>query len=297
MIVILSFVAIVVIYSGIIFMMSYRYAVRAAFPRPGRTRRSVLPGMQKVSVPVEKDYDLALLYWPGASKTLVLFSHNFGGSKETLLNHARIVHAMGYSTALFDYSNHGESRPLRKRNIFPRFADELVKIIEYLQSMENGPDRIILFAFSLTTVVALHIASLFPEIDKIICDSGPVYSYYDTFGRFCDRTWYQNKPFGGRLSFVVWCRYFFGGTHPKNIAASLKDKSILIIHNNRDTIIPRSSVLSFCEAVQDSEVKIEDFPQGPHLTALASDVDRYKFVLKRFLDDTSVPITYQEGLR
>jgi hypothetical protein len=54
--------------------------------------------MQRLSVPVREDYDLALLYWlNSATKTLVIFSHYYGGSKETVLNHARIVHDMGYS--------------------------------------------------------------------------------------------------------------------------------------------------------------------------------------------------------
>jgi hypothetical protein len=293
---IVLFFAVIVIYSGIILGISYRYAIRAAFPRQGGVaRRRVWPGMQRLSVPLRENYDLALLYWPSsATKTLVIFSHNYGGSKETLLNHARIVHDMGYSTVLFDYSNHGENKPLRKRNIFPRFANELAQTIEYMHKIRNTPDKVILFAFSLTTVVALHIAAKMPIIHEVICDSGPVHSYYDTFKRFCDRVWFKNKPFGSHVSFILWCRFFFRGPHPKNIASSLKNKRILIMHNERDTIIPRNSVLAFCKNIQDCEINVESFPQGPHLTALSVDIDRYTRVLKSFLSQHGLQNTRQE---
>jgi pimeloyl-ACP methyl ester carboxylesterase len=299
MIVIISLFAVVVIYSGIILALGYRYAIRAAFPRPGRTaRRRIWPGMQRLTVPVRGNYDLALLYWPNfATKTLIIFSHNYGGSKETLLNHARIVHNMGYSTVLFDYSNHGENKPLRRWSIFPRFADELTQTIEYMRKTGNTPDKIILFAFSLTTIVALHIASKIPLIHEIICDSGPVHNYYDTFSRFCDRVWFKNKPFGSQLSFVLWCRFFFRGPHPKSIASSLKKKRILIIHNDRDAIIPRNSVLAFCDNIQDCEVSVESFPKGPHLTALSVDTDKYIGVLKKFLTGNCLQNTFQEDLQ
>jgi len=293
--VILSLSAILVMYGCIIVILSYRYAIQAAFPHPGRTRRRARPGMQKLSVPVGENYELALLYWPNsATKILVIFSHNFGGSKETLLNHARIVHAMGYSTVLFDYSNHGENKSLPKRNIFPRFADELTETIQYVNKIGDPPDKIVLFAFSLTSFVALHIASKIPIIDEIICDSGPPHSYYDTFKRLCNRVWFKNRPLGGRLFFILWCRLFFGGPCPKSIASSLKGKRILIIHNDRDTIMPRDSVLRFCRNIRNCEVKLESFPKGPHLTALSVDTDRYTRVLKKFLSQNCLQSTFQE---
>ncbi len=250
-----------------------------------RQGRRIGAGMQKLYIPVRDNYKLAVLYWPNpATRTLVIFSHHFGGTKEALIKHARLIYGMGYSVLLFDYSNHGENEPIRKWNIFDQFINDLQETIQFIQKSESSINKVVLFAFSLTTFVALYAASGIPMIDTVICDSGPAHSHYEVFKRFCDRVWSKKRMPGGRLLFILWCRILFGGPDPRNIACSLKKKRILIMQGDKDNIIPKHSVLEFCKSVNNCEIHFESFSQGTHLTALSIDTERYVRVLKTFLD-------------
>lgn len=267
------------------FVLSYRQARRAASPAPGH-RRSLPaePHMQRLYIPIRKNHCLPGLYWSNPkSINTVIFSHHFGGNKEALVKHARLIYGLGYSVLLFDYSNHGENKPVRKWNLFKQFLGDLEGAIEYIAKETANHGKITLFAFSLTTFVALHAASKIVQVEEIICDSGPAHSHQWVFERFCDRVWSKHRIPCGRLLFTLWCRPLFGAPSPKRIARSLKNKRILIIQGDRDNIIPEESVLRFCHDVENCEIHYESFPGANHLTSLSIDGERYAEVVQTFL--------------
>ncbi|MGA3174473.1 MAG: alpha/beta hydrolase [Syntrophorhabdales bacterium] len=263
---------------------SFSKAYKAVFPVPPfRKGPFGTAGMERLRIRTPEGNTIVGLYRANPQRDkLVLLSHHAGGNKEALLKHARLVYGMGYSVFIFDYSRHGESAGRKRRSLFKQFLKDIENVITYLKVVHR-PKELVLFAFSLSTFVALHAASRDPSIKAIICDSGPAISYGVIFKRLRDRVWTGRRDLLGRWLFPLWCRILVGGPTPGHIARSLKHKRLLILQGRKDYIIPEEGVLKFFCKLNGCERSYIPFPHAGHLTCLALDKENYERALSEFL--------------
>lgn len=116
---------------------------------------------------------LAGWYVPAASEIgptgpTVVLAHGWGSNKSNLLERAALLHD-DYNLVLFDFRNHGQSRPSPTTQGV-REAGDLRAILDWLEEAK-GPDRIAVFGVSMGGASALAAADRDERIDALIVES------------------------------------------------------------------------------------------------------------------------------
>ncbi|MFI1918362.1 alpha/beta hydrolase [Nocardia sp. NPDC020380] len=105
----------------------------------------------------------------------VVLGHSIGADKSFSLSYARYLIEAGYTVLLFDFRNHGRSFDDRSVSGFSgRFADDLVAAVEHVRALpEYAESRWAVYGLSMSSFAAVHALSRLPQVDAVVCDSGP----------------------------------------------------------------------------------------------------------------------------
>ncbi|MGM0124191.1 X-Pro dipeptidyl-peptidase [Enterococcus sp. AZ194] len=231
---------------------------------------------------------LSAIYLPGESGTnkTALLAHGYMGTAETMATYAKMYHDLGYNVLVPDARGHGKSQGDYIGFGWPERKDYLQWIDRVLS--ENGEDQIItLFGISMggATVMMTSGEDLPKNVKAIVEDCG----YSSVTGELS----YQLKELFGLPSFPlipvtsavtkIRAGYFFGEA---DALKQLKKNTtpMLFIHGDADTFVPYSML---DEVYNATDAKKEKYvvKGAEHAKAFETDPEKYKEVVKGFLDE------------
>lgn len=133
---------------------------------------------------------VALHLWvlPGRPDRVAVVGHGIGLSKSASIAHAGLLHAEGFTVALFDHRNHGLSGRDRSRtDLSDRFTRDVEATVAYLRTRCPDATTTLVWGFSFSTFPSFYVLGRQDcAVDAVLCDSGPGDALAPLFEGFLD---------------------------------------------------------------------------------------------------------------
>ena len=221
--------------------------------------------------------------------TIVLV-HHFGGSKRTLLRHARLLNELGYNCVRFNLKFNMTEAP-QKISLTGDFKIGLRRIwADQIQDVLNvTPGPKIIYSFSMPGAAAVEAISRRKayQILGLVCDSGPFLQIVKATWRLYEISYkIENsfvRGFYTLLSFSMWGLKFrseikgYFSEFPKGFR-------ILSIRGGADRLVPPLTIDEFFSLALDCQVEVLDLPDADHLEGLKKFSQIYVARVKSFLE-------------
>jgi len=216
--------------------------------------------------------------WP-----CVLLLFGYGGYKEQMHEHAKLVHEGGFATFLFDMRGSGIRRGEGVTLGYKERWD-LMDAVAYVRTRPDvDPERIGVFGVSMGGAVALMAAAEEPAIKAIVTDSA--------FADIADMIRPGIVAFLGKYALpfanliVRYAETMMGvradEIRPEKAAAKLGDRPLLVIHGLEDLLTHPQSAYKIYEAASGPK-EMWLLPDCGHGLAPAVQPDEYKRRLNEF---------------
>lgn len=186
---------------------------------------------------------------PGTKSPCVLLVYGYGGYKEQMVGYARILHAGGFATFMFDMQGSGLRRgePL---SLGYNERWDLIAAAHYLETRSDvDADRIGVFGVSMGGATALLAAAEEPSIRAVVSDS----SYADLLGMVRPGVEaFIGKPAVFFAPLIVrYCEMMANvktsDVVPEEAASRLGDRPLFVIHGESDQLVPVESAYRIYE--------------------------------------------------
>lgn len=218
--------------------------------------------------------DLPGWYVPGASsKPVILVLTGSGGNKYGTISRqtALVLHEKGYNVFLFDTRGQGESRGVKTYGIGE--AADVVRVVDYLSRTFPGK-KIGAVGFSLGAASVLRAAGLDERLAAVVAyasysdlDAGFILNEAEVqiktalrgilpkkYRRYADTGAKVARlvvcPALAHLSLKAWSFTLKPVPSPKEAAAKLGSRALLLMHNDGDPEISRDHLAAIYEAAQ-----------------------------------------------
>lgn len=228
-------------------------------------------------------------------KETIVFTHHWGGQKNSPRAHMDYVASLGFRSISFSQSFHSPKSLRPRVDLLPQafgglrhvWAQELSEILDLTEG-----DKI-LFSFSMPSGSALM--SLgdrnAKDIKAWICDGGPFLKPHTCYWNYFK---YQ-KPIKNwilRESAVLGSYLLFGNLGFKKDAQKAFSKlpsqfPILSIRGWQDPLVPPSAIEELFSLAPEANVEVLSLPEAGHIDGLKKSPNEYKTRVKRFLEKTA----------
>lgn len=193
-------------------------------------------------------------WWiPPTNGATIIFVHGHGGNRQNQLDDAGILVKAGYGALLFDLRNNGQSEG--EVTTFGLYeADDVQAAYDFVTSQPGvDPDRIGLLGQSMGGATALLAAAQIPEV-KAVASLSAYTSMEDNITNGVERlAGLPAFPFAPLV--VFWGELEAGidiqQVRPVDAIATLNPCAVLIIHGDRDGLIPVENAYALYEAASD----------------------------------------------
>ncbi len=243
-----------------------------------------IPDFQTVEFSSSDGLKLRGWYIPSKNGAAVIFVHGLGDNRPSLLEEAGLLTAHGYGALLFDLRNHGQSEG--DRTTFGLYELEDVKAaVEFIRVQPGvDPDRIGLLGRSMGGATVLLAAAQMPDVAAVIAE--------------CAYTSIEENlatGVGGLTGLPVYFTpllLFFSqreagidirAVRPVDVIAQISPRPVLIIHGERDELIPVQNAHRLYEAAGEPK-QLYLLPNAAHGGYLQAAPDEYPRRILAFLD-------------
>ena len=238
-------------------------------------------------LPYEGEWDYAL---DKKFEATIIFVHHFGGSKRSLLRHARLMNELGFNCVRFNLKFNMTEAP-QKISIIGDFKLGLRHIwadqIQDILNLVPGPK--IIFSFSMPGVGAIEAIGKRNgyQILGLVCDSGPFLQIVEATWKLYELVYkIENKFLRAlytALSFSMW-----GLNFKSEVKAYFtnfpKGFRILSIRGGVDQLVPVSAIDEFFALASHCKVEILNLKEANHLEGLKKVSSIYIPRVKTFLE-------------
>lgn len=232
--------------------------------------------------------------WSFASKrkfdATVIFVHHFGGSKRSLLRHARLLNELGFDCVRFNLKYNMTQAP-KSLSLLGDFKLGLRRIwadqIQDILNLVPGPK--ILFSFSMPGAAAVEAIARrnAHQIMGFICDSGPFLQITEATWKLYKFAYKIENPllraFYTALSFSMWGINF--KSEIKSYFKSFpKQFRILSIRSGADRLVALSAIDAFFALANNCNIEVLNIANADHLEGLKNYSQVYVSNLNVFLE-------------
>lgn len=184
------------------------------------------------------------------NKPIVVVIHGLRANKENFLYPASIMHELGYNVFIFDLRAHGNSDG-HLTTFGIKEAHDVKAAYDWIRK-EYPSQPVYALAYSLGGAAVIKAAAEYGIFDKIVLDS--TFSRLENVARatvfrrlklesFAPFVWQLERFWGW-----IWTGVDLDGNRPEKYMPQLTNRPLLIIHGNKDTIIPYTESLHLHEA-------------------------------------------------
>lgn len=227
----------------------------------------------------------------------VVFVHHFGGSRRTVLRHARLLNDLGYDCVRFDLIFHKDRPQARlpitgdlKFGIRHVWADQITALLNAI----NGPK--ILFSFSMPSSSAFQAVAerASQDVKAIVCDGGPFLQLHKCIWNLYEHE-YKIKSkilragFTG-ASMVLW-GIGFKAQAKEFLVKIPKGFPVLSIRGWQDDLVPVSAIDEFFDLTKNIDLETLALPEAGHLMGLRDFPNDYIPKLENFLKRVAKPVS------
>ena len=188
---------------------------------------------------------------------------------------------LGYNVILIDERAHGKSKG-HSITFGVRETKDLLSWIEYAKNRFPKDMELLLVGISMGGHTVLNVADKVDKDVKIIADcpySSPKEILINSIKSVHLPVWFVYPLLN--LSSIIFTHENMNKTSAfKTINNS--DNKILIIHGDKDSVIPYTNSLALKEAYPD-KIRYELFPGADHGVSYVRDTERYKKIIREFL--------------
>ncbi len=240
---------------------------------------------QDVRFPASDGIILSGWFIKGESSKTIILAHGYARSRRELLLHADMLHRAGYNVLLFDSRNRGTSEGKFVSLGFQEHLD-VRGAVQYLQSREDIKGVSIgVFGCSLGAVSSILAAVETPDIRAVVAEAP-----------FPDLKRVVTRNAKNRLSYLPFFSIFLSplvfvfvyttlfvlrrktgaqkNITPKNEIAKLAPRPVLLIHDEKDDLIPLEWGIELFEAAS-SPKELWIVPGAEHAKALETVPDEF----------------------
>jgi uncharacterized protein len=224
----------------------------------------------------------------GAAVALV---HGYGGSRADMLDEAQLLQTHGYGVLMLDSRCHGESEGTVYTHGDRERAD-ISAVVDYLSTMPGVlPGRIALLGFSTGTAQVALEGTRDARVAALILEA-PVSSIL----KFTDDEYGRWRFVSTPVAQFVMRRYGIDvdAVSPVRVIAALAPRPLLIVHGDRDPIIPLARAREVYRAAREPKELLIIHGAG-HGGYMATEQAEYSRALIGFLDSHLLPSTTPEG--
>jgi len=246
---------------------------------------------EEVRTTTSDGVSLHLWLLPGRTDRIAVVGHGIGLSKSASIAHAAILHAEGFTVALFDHRNHGLSGKDRsRRGLSDRFTRDIEACVTELRSRCPDARTTIVWGFSFSTFPSFYVLGR-PDcgVDAVLCDSGPGDALAPLFDAFLDSGAIPVPgPFRAgeprrRLGNACAARAIdmLGATWPPPVdAGRFSTTPTLFLAARQDAIVPSAQVHALADRYPLAQVVDVE---GAHLQGLKTDPGSYTAHVRAFV--------------
>jgi pimeloyl-ACP methyl ester carboxylesterase len=232
----------------------------------------------------------------------VVLVHNFGGSRRTVLRHARLLNDLGFDCVRFDLIFH-QAKPQQKLPITAdlRFGVRHVwaNQIESLLNAISG--RKILYTFSMPSGAAFEAVAKRQarDVAGIIADGGPFLQLHKCVWNLYQHE-YNVKSRVLRAGFTAASLVLWGLSYTKQMKEALEEIPrnfpVLSIRGWNDPLVPVTAIDEFFALQSHLDLETFPIPEGTHLDGLRNFSNDYVPRVEKFLVRISTPATQVAAL-
>lgn len=229
----------------------------------------------------------------------VVFVHHFGGSRRTVLRHARLLNDLGYDCVRFDLIFH-KDRPQAKLPITGDlkfgirhvWADQITALLNAIK----GPK--ILYTFSMPSSSAFQAIAQRGnhDVKAIVCDGGPFLQMHKCIWNLYEHE-YKVKSLALRAGFTGTSMIFWGigfKSHAREFLKKIPNGfPVLSIRGWQDKLVPVSAIDEFYELTDRIDLETLALPEAGHLMGLRDFPDEYIPRVEKFLKRVSTEVSTQ----
>jgi fermentation-respiration switch protein FrsA (DUF1100 family) len=216
----------------------------------------------------------------------IILCHGFGGTREEMLPEATILARHGYSSLLFDFRGHGESKGNQVTLGHDEVQDVQGGVVYLLTRSEVDPNRIGILGHSMGGATVIRAAAQTPEIHAVVTE-GAYASLADTIAN--DFTTFTGLPRFPFAPLAVTLGEWQTGldierVQPVDDIARISPRPVLLIHGLADAAIPPENGRRLYQAA--GEPKSLWQPEGVgHVTAVRHQPDEFEKRVIAFFDE------------
>jgi len=180
-------------------------------------------------------------WWmPGTNRHVILGCSGKDGTKDDLIGIGSALWRAGYSVLLFDCRDRGESDQARRTM---GFIEQLDAEAAISYAKNRKPDaRLGMLGFSMGAVLAILAAAVDDAVQAVVADS-PFTSLDQLVGGRLKAKHIPALPLMPVVNF--WNKVLYGyslqAVRPLDLVSRISPRPILVIHGEKDTLIPLSS--------------------------------------------------------
>jgi pimeloyl-ACP methyl ester carboxylesterase len=226
----------------------------------------------------------------------VVFVHHFGGSRRTVLRHARMMNDLGFDVLRFDLL-FNKTRPLEELPITGdfRFGVRHIWANQIEAVLNTLPGKKIIYSFSMPSASVLEAMGRrsAQDVTAWICDGGP-------FLELLRCTWnlYQHqykvesrilRAAFTALSASLW-GFSFAEQMTKHFANLPPSFPVLSIRSWKDPLVPVSAIEAFFALPNRVDLEVISLPEGRHLDGLKRFPEEYIPRVEKFVKRVVRPL-------
>ena len=258
--------------------------VPARSTRAALERRAAGPG-EDVDLHTADGLRLAGWFLPADGRAPVVVHHHFGGSRHDYLPVARMLRAAGHPVLLFDARSHGDSETGDALGLAlgarPADVDAAIRHV-----LDRGYRSYHGLGFSMGAGIVMGGASRGPLPLSVVLDSGPVAHLFTACKGVIDQRLGDVDP---ELRLLAARRLYLDGMgwryrlDIEEAARALGPTPVLIVHGDRDTVIPPAETEELRRQVLQGPCERVVLPGTEHVTGWARHRLRYQALVLDFL--------------
>ncbi|MDO5018047.1 MAG: alpha/beta fold hydrolase [Lagierella massiliensis] len=236
------------------------------------------------------DHEIPAIYVKDeGNKNIAVLVHGFGGTKKSVTAVADAFLDLGYNCIIYDQRNSGDN--MAEYNTFGVLESyDCEDMLKFALEDKKEDSKLLLFGESAGAATALITSSRFQEMDYLVLDS-PLTDGYVFAEKEFDKI---EKDTGLPKSFMKFAGNIFyqvklGFTlDDMNSVDYIKDKNFsiptLIIHSKADEVTPYEMAKSIYDSLNTKEKVLHEEEEYGHTKFAAENPEKFKEVLKNFLE-------------
>lgn len=256
MIVLVSILALVLLFSVLLFVM-----MTHAFKNPVRPHKQTFAsfpdGFQEISIPAKNDKKLYGWWFPaGKDAPTLILVHGWGRSVERMTPYIEKLCGNGYNLLAFDSRNHGNSDP-DKYSTMVKFAEDIGSSIDYAHQTLQVPNmQVSVIGLSIGGSASIYASAMDKRISRVVT-VGAFAHPADVMSKQLQDRYIPKYPF-------IWAllKYIeqlvglsFDEVAPENNIHK-SEAAFLLIHGKEDRVVPLAQAKRLIEKARPGKARL-----------------------------------------